>query len=75
MLPERYHAQHGQGYPHSMGSHPRGAGQDEDARCNDGTGVSGEIGLNPRITRDGIVLLSSIGDLSARRMAAEGFLP
>ena len=48
-----------------------GKGRDLSGRCKDGTQVPVEIGLAPIETEDGSCVLSSIVDISERRLAEE----
>lgn len=50
---------------------PMGAGRDLFARRKDGSEIPVEIGLNPIETKDGIMVLASIVDISERRQKEE----
>lgn len=53
------------------GTRRLGAGRDLYGRRKDGTEVPVEVGLNPIQTRDGLVVLSVIIDISARKQAEQ----
>lgn len=76
LVPERF--QHG--HPEKRGmflgnpqSRPMGAGRDLFGRRKDGSEFPVEIGLNPIETEDGMMVLSSIVDISERKRLEERF--
>jgi PAS domain S-box-containing protein len=72
LVPERYRHGHPVFRTGFMGSprvRPMGAGRDLFGLRKDGTEVPVEIGLTPVATEDGLFVLSSIVDISARKQA------
>jgi len=76
LVPDALRGGHAQFRSHFL-SEPRvramGAGRDLYGRRKDGTQVPVEIGLTPVATEDGMFILSSIVDISARRRAEARF--
>lgn len=76
LVPERFADQHS-GFRAGFLTNPRvremGAGRDLYGRRKDGTEVPVEIGLTPVATEDGLYVLSSIVDISARKRAEKRF--
>jgi PAS domain S-box-containing protein len=72
LLPESLRMAH-HSLRHDFLTHPEarsmGAGRDLQARRKDGTQFFVEIGLNPLLTNEGIQVLCSIVDVTARKMA------
>lgn len=72
LIPERFRGQH-PGFRGGFMGQPRtramGAGRDLYGLRKDGTEVPVEIGLTPVITEEGVVVISSIVDISARKEA------
>ncbi len=72
LVPERFRGVH-PGYRAGFMANPRtramGAGRDLFGLRKDGSEVPVEIGLTPVITEEGVVVISSIVDISARRRA------
>ena len=71
LVPERFRARHPsyrQRFFHAPQSRPMGAGRDLFGLRKDGSEIPVEIGLNPITTDRGVFVLSSIVDISARRM-------
>jgi len=76
LVPERF--QHGHPEKRSMFLHapqsrPMGAGRDLHGRRKDGSEFPVEIGLNPIETDEGMMVLSSIVDISERKRLEERF--
>lgn len=76
LVPDRF--RHGHPEKSSMflrapQSRPMGAGRDLYGRRKDGTEFPVEIGLNPIETEDGLMVLSSIVDISERKRLEERF--
>ena len=72
LVPERYRAGHPvfrTGFIGSPKVRPMGAGRDLFGLRKDGTEVPVEIGLTPVATEDGLFVLSSIVDITARKEA------
>ena len=76
LLPERYRAGH-TGYRAEFMRDPRaramGAGRDLFGLHRDGSEIPVEIGLTPLVTEEGVFVLSSIVDISARKRAEVRF--
>ena len=76
LVPERMrggHAAFRTGFLASPKTRAMGVGRDLYGRRKDGTEVPVEIGLTPVVTEEGVFVLSSIVDISARRRAEERF--
>ncbi|HEV7745396.1 MAG TPA: PAS domain S-box protein [Pyrinomonadaceae bacterium] len=74
LLPQRYsaaHPEHRKGFFRDPSTRAMGAGRDLYGRRKDGTEVPIEIGLNPIKTPDGVFVLASIIDITARKQAEE----
>jgi PAS domain S-box-containing protein len=74
LVPERYRAQHPNHRSIFMGhpaARPMGAGRDLFGLRKDGSEFPVEIGLNPIETEQGLVVLASIVDITARKQAEE----
>ena len=74
LVPERFRASHpGLRASFAAAPHPRtlGPGRDLRARRKDGSEVIVEIGLTPIHTQEGLLVLTSIVDISERRRAEE----
>lgn len=72
LIPERYRGAHGSlrdGFFHDPQSRVMGAGRELFGLRSDGSEVPVEIGLNPVNTPDGLCVLASVVDISARREA------
>lgn len=72
LVPERYRTHHPgfrAGFAHSPQARAMGAGRDLYAVRKDGTEFPVEIGLTPVTTEDGLYIISSIVDISARKRA------
>jgi PAS domain S-box-containing protein len=76
LVPDRFRGKH-PGYRSEFFSHPSvramGAGRDLYGLRKDGTEVPVEIGLTPVATEEGLFVLSSIVDISARKRAEVRF--
>jgi PAS domain S-box-containing protein len=74
LVPDRFRDQH-PGFRKSFCAAPSvramGAGRDLYGRHKDGSEVPVEIGLNPIVTEEGLFILSSIVDISARKGAEQ----
>ena len=73
LVPERFRGRHPQfraAYFHAPGTRPMGAGRELFGLHKDGREIPIEIGLNPIETEEGLFVLSSVVDISAR-LAAE----
>jgi hypothetical protein len=71
LVPERFRPRHPayrQGFFHNPQSRPMGAGRDLFGLHKDGSEIPVEIGLKPITTDQGVFVLSSIVDISARRL-------
>jgi PAS domain S-box-containing protein len=76
LVPERYRARHPDHrtlYLQRPETRAMGAGRELYGLRRDGTEVPIEIGLNPIMTDDGLVVLSSIVDITERKQAEERF--
>lgn len=76
LLPERYRAGHldfRNGFMAAPRARSMGAGRDLFGLRKDGTEVPLEIGLTPLITEEGVFVLSSVVDITARKRAEERF--
>jgi PAS domain S-box-containing protein len=74
LVPERFrgeHPDHRAGFLDAPAARPMGAGRDLHARRKDGSEVLVEIGLNPIQTQEGLLVLTSIVDISARKQAED----
>lgn len=72
LVPARFHGQHPSyraGFMRDPKVRAMGAGRELYGRRKDGTEVPVEIGLTPVVTAEGIFVLSSIVDISARKKA------
>lgn len=70
LVPERFRAEHPEKRADYLGcpvSRPMGVGRDLYGKRKDGTEFPVEIGLNPIDTDDGVMVLSSIVDISDRK--------
>lgn len=76
LIPKRYHQNHS-GFRNMFFAEPTvramGAGRELFASRKDGSEFPIEIGLNPIVTMDGILVLASIIDISERKRAEERF--
>ncbi len=74
LIPQRYHNHH-PAYRQQFRSDPRaramGAGRDLRGRRKDGTEVPLEVGLTPVVTEEGMFVIGSVVDISARKRAEE----
>ncbi|HUF36092.1 MAG TPA: PAS domain S-box protein [Gemmatimonadales bacterium] len=76
LIPERFrgvHPQYRGGFMRNPRARSMGAGRDLFGLRKDGTEVPVEIGLTPVVTEDGVVVISSIVDISARKHAEARF--
>jgi PAS domain S-box-containing protein len=74
LVPERFrgdHCGHRAAFTAAPQARSMGARQDLYARRKDGSEVRVEIGLNPIRTQEGLLVLTSIVDISARKQAEE----
>ena len=74
LVPERFrgrHPRYRESFLHQPQARPMGAGRDLFGLRKDGTEVPIEIGLNPITTRQGLLILASVVDISARRALEE----
>ena len=74
IVPERFrnpHPGYRAGFSHSPSIRAMGAGRNLYGRRKDGTEVPVEIGLTPVATAEGLFVISSIVDISARRAAED----
>jgi PAS domain S-box-containing protein len=72
LVPDRHRTRHGghrEGFVRSPETRPMGAGGELRARRKDGTEIEVEIALNPIRTEAGLLVLSSIVDIGARKDA------
>lgn len=70
LVPKRFqqeHSQHRSGFLHHPSARAMGAGRDLFARRKNGTEFPVEIGLNPIVTPDGVMVLSSVVDITTRK--------
>ncbi len=76
LVPERFRGEHAAlrtGFFGEPRMRSMGAGRDLFGLCKDGSEVPVEIGLTPVATEEGLFVLSSIVDISARKRADERF--
>ncbi|HVX89391.1 MAG TPA: PAS domain S-box protein, partial [Gemmatimonadales bacterium] len=76
IVPERYreaHSQYRAGFTERPAIRQMGVGRELFGRRKDGTEVPVEIGLTPLVTDEGLFVLSSIVDITARRKAEARF--
>jgi len=76
LLPERFqghHVAHRTGYFHEPGVRSMGAGLDLFGRRQDGSEFPVEISLSPIETEEGVLVISAIRDISARKRAEQEF--
>ncbi|OPZ87476.1 MAG: Phytochrome-like protein cph1 [bacterium ADurb.Bin429] len=74
LIPERFrpvHVQHRAGYMTAPRTRPMGVGLDLYLRCKDGREVPVEISLSPFTTPEGLLVMASIRDITARKQAEE----
>ncbi len=74
LLPERLrspHREHRSGYIKEPRERPMGTGMDLIARRKDGTEFPVEIGLEPLVTKEGVLISSTIVDITGRRKMEE----
>ena len=74
LVPQRFrggHPEHRAGFSARPQARPMGAGRDLYAVRKDGSEFPVEIGLNPIETEEGILILSAIVDITARKAAEE----
>ena len=74
LVPERLRGEHGgrrAGFFAAPEARPMGAGGDLYARRKDGSEIVVEIGLSPIQTEEGVFILTSILDITARKQAEE----
>jgi PAS domain S-box-containing protein len=74
LVPARFHGTHREsraGFFADPGTRPMGAGRDLFGVRKDGSEVPLEIGLNPIETDEGLLVLGSIVDISARKQAED----
>jgi PAS domain S-box-containing protein len=74
LLPERLrrsHQEHRSGYIKEPRERPMGVGMELIARRKDGTEFPVEIGLEPLVTREGVLISSTIVDITGRRKMEE----
>jgi PAS domain S-box-containing protein len=72
LVPERYRVSHSifrNSFMSSPSSRPMGKGRDLFARRKDGSEFPVEIGLNPVKTKAGVVVLSTVIDITERKLA------
>lgn len=72
LVPERFRTMHTEfrySYLASPSARPMGKGRELNALRKDGTEFAVEIGLNPVQTKTGVVVLSTIVDITERRLA------
>ena len=70
LVPERlrgHHRRHRDGYAHNPEQRRMSGGRDVTGLRKDGTEFPAEVGLNPIQTRDGLMVLSAIVDISERK--------
>ncbi|HSF08405.1 MAG TPA: ATP-binding protein, partial [Nitrospirales bacterium] len=70
LVPKRFqqeHSQHRSEFLHHPSARAMGAGRDLFARRKNGSEFPVEIGLNPIVTPDGVMVLSSVVDITTRK--------